>query len=171
MKIAVIKGLRKDMNFPDFDFYEISDSEAEAMIEKDFLNRSQNASDGTSVEKRSIEEIMDEFNKEFYNEERKYRTHYADHFCENRFGEVVDVFDEFAIEDDTTNPELAAECSELIEVVKSLKPEYADVLMEVAIKGMSYSQYAAEKGISEATARQRLLRARKEMKKNLCEIK
>ena len=171
MKIRIFKGLRKGMNFPDFDFYEISDLEAEAMIEADFFNRSQKAPVGTLVERRSVKEIMDEFNKEFYNEDRKYRTHYADHFCENRFGEMVDVFDGYAIEDDTTNPETAAECSEIMEAVKSLKPEYTDILMEVAIKGRDINEYAIAKGISYDAVRQRLSRARKEMRKIFAETK
>ena len=90
-----------------------------------------------------------------------------------RRGAASRAFEAFARELDThANPEseMATEiCACVGRLATTLKPEYADALQAVDVKGTAVKAYAGEKGLSTSNAGVRVFRAREALKKRVSE--
>ena len=130
---------------------EVPDEQCELMIEVDYQNRIAAAADKSSVTKRSIQEIFDEdFNRLYYNDWYRENCHRANVPKPYRGDDKpIDSNDEtkyITDNSDTENYERQYEYEAVCQHLrKVLKPAYAEVLIAVALDGLTPEEYAQKK--------------------------
>ncbi len=150
-----------------FQTVEVTEAECESMIRNDYEERCATAADPSTVQLRTMQEIMDErFNKPEYNNGYCYRTHTIG-------------FDDFDFEgdafaDESINVETDYEVEELYRalsaVIETLQPHQQDLIRRVFVCGERPSHIAKELGIARQSVNDRLNTIyavlRKELKKS-----
>ncbi len=151
---------------------DISESDLEVMVEKDHQSRLAAAEDKSSVKRRTAQEIMDEeFNKPLYNDWHRHNNHRGTiqtPFRKDGDTEDIDPLDtvpDYSVEiERDRKAEYEATCQM---IHNSVKPEYADVLIAIAIDGYTPEEYACMHKLSRDAVYKRYQRAREKMKKIL----
>lgn len=149
-----------------FQTVEVTEAECESMIRKDYEERRAAAADPSTVQLRTMQEIMDErFNKPEYNCFHRYRR--------NTCG--LDAFDE-----DSTpfvEPERFEESLEqnellslLHEAMAELQPQQAELVRRVFFEGESLAAIAAEDGVLRSSVHHRLTKIYASLQKKLKNI-
>ncbi len=151
---------------------EIPDDECEVMIDFDYNSRLATAEDKSSVERRTVQEIMDEiYNKPLYNDWHRHNNHRGTVQTPFRKdGDVEDIDPLNTVPDysDEIERDRGAEYEATCQMIhNSVKPEYADVLIAIAIDGYTPEEYADKHGLNRDAVYKRYQRARAKMKKIL----
>ena len=127
---------------------EVSEEECESMIQTDYENRCASAADPATVQRRTMQEIMDErFNKPEYNSYHKYhrRTLSLDEF--DYEGEIF--------LDETMEPSRVIEPEEFVtavsDIVKQMPDDWQIMLKGVFFEDKSISDVARELGVHRST--------------------
>jgi len=85
-----------------------------------------------------------------------------------RRGQTLDVQTLYHIVDDkTSQPDLSQEVNEVLDAISALTPLYRQVLVLVAVEGLSYQDTAKELGVPIGTVMSRLARARDQLREIL----
>ena len=151
---------------------EIPDDECEVMIDFDYNSRLAAAADKSSVERRTAQEIFDEvYNKPLYNNWHRHNNHRGTvqtPFRKDGDAEDIDPLDTVPDYSDEIERNRKAEDEVTIQMIhRVLKPEYADVLITIAIDGYTPEEYACMHKLSRDAVYKRYQRARAKMKKIL----
>ena len=136
-----------------FQTVEVTEAECEKMIRTDYEERLAAAADPSTVQPRTMQEIMDErFNKPEYNNGYCYRAHTISF-------DGLD-FEGGAFIDRSANLETDYETEELYrvlsEVIGTLKPQQQDLIRRVFYCGERPSRIAKELGIARQSVNDRL---------------
>lgn len=136
-----------------FQTVEVTEAECESMIHNDYEKRRAAAADPSTVQLRTMQEIMDErFNKPEYNNGYCYRAHTISF-------DGLD-FEGDAFIDRSANLEADYETEELYrvlsEVIGTLKPQQQDLIRRVFYCGERPSRIAKELGIARQSVNDRL---------------
>lgn len=151
---------------------DISESDLEVMVEDDYQSRLAAAEDKSSVKRRTAQEIMDEeFNKPLYNDWHRHNNHRGTiqtPFRKDGDVEDIDPLDTVPDYADEIERDRKAEYEATCQMIHSaVKPEYADVLIAIAIDGYTPEEYADKHGLNRDAVYKRYQRARAKMKKIL----
>ena len=146
-----------------FQTVEVTEAECESMIRNDYEERLAAAADPSTVQPRTMQEIMDErFNKPEYNCFHRYRR--------NTCG--LDAFD--ADSTQFVEPERfegSLEQSELLsllhEAMTELQPQQAELIRRVFFEGESPASIAAEDGVLRSSVSHRLTKIYAALQKKL----
>lgn len=151
---------------------DIPDNDLEVMIDFDYNSRLAVAEDKSSVERRTAQEIFDEiYNKPLYNDWHRHNNHRGTvqtPFRKDGDAEDIDPLDTVPDYSDEIERDRKAEYEATCQMIhKSVKPEYADVLIAIAIDGYTPEEYADKHGLNRDAVYKRYQRARAKMKKIL----
>jgi len=131
--------------------YDISREEASLWIETDYKKRLEKALDKTMVNKRTINEIVDEYNKEEKNNWQKMHRH-CSFDLENDDGQL---FLDNISDPNEYSPEDYAINENLKNIINNnLSFKYFDVINCILFNKMTYKKYAQLRNIKEEYARQ-----------------
>lgn len=147
-----------------FQTIEVSEAECEPMIRADYEERLLMAADPSTVQPRTMQEIMDErFNKPEYNNYHKYRRHTSS----------LDAYDfESAIFADlTANPAADVEWKEMIcaldAAIRTLQPQQQEMIRRVYYARERITDIARADGVSHNAVHNRLQKIHTALKKEM----
>ena len=143
---------------------EVPDEECESMIRNDYEERRAAAADPSTVQPRTMQEIMDDrFNKPEYNSIHQYRAN-------NRTLDAYDD-DDRMFEDDADPIGTALEQDELVaalhKAIATLSPQQQDLVRRIYFEGEMAMNIAAEDGVSKTAIHNRMNRIYADLKKIL----
>lgn len=157
MKIKILYDER-------FQTVEVTEAECESMIRNDYEERRAAAADPSTVQPRTMQEIMDErFNKPEYNNfQTEHRRHCSLDDCSFEGDPFVDpdAFLETGIE---TEELLFA----LSEAIKTLQPQQQELIRRVFFDGETLASIAAEDGVLRSSVHHRLTKIYAVLQKKL----
>lgn len=144
---------------------EVPEEECESMIRNDYEERLAAAEDPSTVQPRTMQEIMDErFNKPEYNSIHKQRKHTRS----------LDCFDmesnDFANEEETLGSDLEQKemvCA-LHEAMKTLLPEQIELIQRIYFDGECAKDVAEDLGITKQALNNRLNKIYDQIRKKFC---
>lgn len=147
-----------------FQTIEVSEAECEPMIRADYEERLLMAADPSTVQPRTMQEIMDErFNKPEYNNYHKYRRHTCSLEAFDFEGEVF--------VDPTANPADAVEWKEtvcaLFAAIRTLQPQQQELIRRRYYNCERVTDIAREDGVSPNAVSNRLQKIHNALKKEL----
>ena len=147
-----------------FQTVEVTEAECESMIRNDYEERRAAAADPSTVQPRTMQEIMDErFNKPEYN-------NYHKHFRRTLGLDYFDYEGELFV-DDTENPSTILEMEELVEtiseIVCQMPADWQIVLKGFLFEGKSLSDVARELGMHRSSISRRLIKILPVLQENL----
>ena len=158
MKIKLIYYVGNKVTDIEISIIEITDNESMQWIESDYLYRLNNASesDKKSIKRRSIDEIVDEINKNEKNSwQKKHRHCILDPVNDEGQAILDNISDPNAM-----SPEDYSIKENYKDILKAnLKPNYYDVINCILLNNVSYKDYANSRNITESNARQLYHRA------------
>ena len=143
---------------------EVPEEECESMIRNDYEERRAAAADPSTVQPRTMQEIMDErFNRPEYNSIHRYRAN-------NRTLDAYD--DDDRMFEDVTDPVgTALEQDELIsalhKAIATLSPQQQELVRHIYFEGEMAMNIAAEDGVSKTAIHNRMNRIYADLKKIL----
>ena len=152
-------------------YLEVPDEDCTVMIDADYEDRLSSAEEDEMVERRTVQEIMDErFNKPEYNSWHKFdrrRGMPKKQFRKDDEDEdKIDHMDTIPDYSDEESREKQAEYEYVCGILrKNLKPQQAEMLISIVLDGMPVSDYAKREGVSVSAISHRLETAKNNFKK------
>lgn len=139
---------------------DVPDDQCEIWVEDDYRRRLSEAEDNSTVEKRTVQQIMNEdFNNlTFNNNQTETRRHVSLDALE-KLG--MDFVGEQGVTID------GEEFAELRDAIAKLKPEQQELLKKVFWEGIKQVDIAKSEGVDDSAISWRLARIYKRLKKNL----
>lgn len=136
-----------------FQTVEVTEAECESMIRADYAERLAKADDPSTVQSRSMQEIMDErFNKaEHSNYKKEHRHTYSIDSCGYESEDFLDYDSVF-----TSNIEQEELLHALAAALEELQPQQRDLIRRVFFEGESLASIAAEDGVLRSSVHHRL---------------
>ena len=147
---------------------EVSEKELEKMVELDYQQRLASTSSGEMVLKRTPEEIIEEWNRQEYNDWRRhhrYLERYATIFEKEEQSEIADNIQEKERKKQEDYDDI---CQKIRQILKS---EQADMIIAIYIDGMSVKGYARKINDRPNNVTQRLKRVKRVLNTILSESK
>lgn len=146
--------------------FNVSDEECRTMVKHDLEIRRASSDRPETVQPRTPQEIMDEFNRELENSHRRVVRHYGelkvpyhkdDEDEPNPWDNIPDNSDERNRQNREDNEEL---CQTLHKLLKS---EYAEIIIAVVLNDIPLEEFAGMHGLTYDNAAKRLQRAKKKL--------
>lgn len=155
MKIEVYY---EDKNNPTI--LDVPDDQCEIWVEDDYQRRLTEAEDDSTVEKRTVQQIMNEDfnNPTFNNNQTETRRHVS-------FDALEELGIDFVGEQGVTID--GEEFAELRDAIAKLKPEQQELLKKVFWEGIKQVDIAKSEGVDDSAISWRLARIYKRLKKSL----
>jgi len=141
---------------------EICEQELERMVELGYQRRLAEVADGEVVEKRTAEEIIEEWNRQEFNAWRRHHRYIDSSSTFYEEGEQVDVLntvaDKSQVEEYQRQEDYDDICQKIHQV---LKREQADMIIAICLDGMAVKDYADKIGDQLKNVSKRFNRAKK----------
>ena len=139
---------------------DVPDDQCEIWVEDDYRRRLSEAEDNSTVEKRTVQQIMNEdFNNlTFNNNQKETRRHVS-------FDALEELGIDFVGEQGVTID--GEEFAELRDAIAKLKPEQQELLKKVFWEGIKQVEIAKSEGVDDSAISWRLARIYKRLKKSL----
>lgn len=139
---------------------DVPDDQCEIWVEDDYRRRLSEAEDNSTVEKRTVQQIMNEdFNNlTFNNNQKETRRHVS-------FDALEELGIDFVGEQGVTID--GEEFAELRDAIAKLKPEQQELLKKVFWEGIKQVDIAKSEGVDDSAISWRLARIYKRLKKSL----
>lgn len=139
---------------------DVPDDQCEIWVEDDYQRRLAEAEDNSTVEKRTVQQIMNEDfnNPTFNNNQTETRRHVS-------FDALEELGIDFVGEQGVTID--GEEFAELRDAIAKLKPEQQELLKKVFWEGIKQVDIAKSEGVDDSAISWRLTRIYKRLKKSL----
>lgn len=166
MKITVKIENENMLKKPNDKEFDVSEEECRIFVERDLELRRAETDDPETVQPRTAQEIMDEFNRELENAHRRVVKHFGelktpyhkdDEDAHDPWDNIPDYSDEIKRRNDEDYAEMCRKLHKL------LKAEYAEVIIAVVLNDVPIADFAKMHGLTYYNAAKRLQRAKKKL--------
>lgn len=150
--------------------FDVPEEECHIFVERDLELRRAAADDPETVQPRTAQEIMDEFNRGLENAHRRTVRHYGElktpyHKDDEEAPDPWDNIPDYSDEIRCRNNEDYEEMCQKLHVL--LKAEHAEVIIAVVLNDVTIADFADLHGLSYEAAAKRLQRAKKKLLEKL----
>lgn len=150
--------------------FDVSEEECRVFVERDLELRRAASDNPETVQPRTPQEIMDEFNRDLENSHRRTVKHYGV-LTATYHKDDEDEVDPWESVPDYSDEVARCKCEDYEEMYQKLhsllKAEYAEIIIAVVLNEIPIEEYAAMHGLTYDNAAKRLQRAKKKLKKFL----
>jgi len=158
------QGVRKE----EVVILDIPEEELERMVELDYERRLAEVADGEVVEKRTVEDIFDELNKQEFNAWRRHHRYIDSSSTFYEEGEQAAVLDTVADKSQVEEYQRQEDYDEICQKIRQvLKREQADMIIAICLDGMVVSEYADKIGDDSNRVSKRFVYTKKLLKEIL----
>lgn len=150
--------------------FEVPEEECRVFVERDLELRRSTSDNPETVQPRTPQEIMDEFNRDLENAHRRLVKHYGELKAPFRKDseDEADPWENIPDFSDELSRNKKEELEEMTQKLHSLlKPQYAEVLIAIVLNDVPIDHFASMHGLSYDAAAKRLQRAKKKLLEKL----